>query len=147
MCFFLSSTRFSLPAAGLFSRSRLRGTQGGRLYTTARVWVPAGLRDPRSGRPKSRDLASNHGIAFRRARASQDNGTPLQFSVFARLLLHHVCITPSLERSTSLLCGSHGYISSRAASSSFCDGHGRFVRVCVCHVSCPILSNWEIGTN
>ena len=26
----------------LFSRSRLRGTQGARLYTTAQVWVPAG---------------------------------------------------------------------------------------------------------
>ena len=26
--------KFSLPAAGLFSRSRLRGTQGGRVYTT-----------------------------------------------------------------------------------------------------------------
>ena len=35
---------FSLPVAGLFSRSRLRGTQGTRLYATVQVWVPAGLR-------------------------------------------------------------------------------------------------------
>lgn len=34
---------FSTPAAGIFSPSRLRGTQGARVYTTAQVWVPAGL--------------------------------------------------------------------------------------------------------
>ena len=31
--FFWTSATFSVPAAGLSSRSRLRGTQGGRLYT------------------------------------------------------------------------------------------------------------------
>ena len=35
---------FSLPAVGLFSCSRMRGTQGTRLYTTVQVWVPDGLR-------------------------------------------------------------------------------------------------------
>ena len=28
------------PVAGRFSRSRLRGTQGGRMYTKAQVWGP-----------------------------------------------------------------------------------------------------------
>ena len=62
---------FSVPAAGLFSRSRLRGTQGGRLYTTAQVWVPTGPRGACSGRSKSRNLASNRGVAFRPAIANQ----------------------------------------------------------------------------
>ena len=41
---FFRITSFSLPAGGLLSHSRLRGTQGTRLYTTVQVWVPAGLR-------------------------------------------------------------------------------------------------------
>ena len=76
MCFFLSSTRFSLPAAGLFSRSRLRGTQGGRLYTTVKVWVTAGLRGACSGRSPSRNLSKYHVIAVRRAGADQAHGNP-----------------------------------------------------------------------
>ena len=62
MDFFCGIQNFSLTAEGLFSRSRLRGTQGARLYTTAQVWVPDGLRDACSGRSKSQNLASNHGI-------------------------------------------------------------------------------------
>ena len=37
------------------------------MYTTAQVWVTTGLRGARSGHSKSRDLASDHGIAFRLA--------------------------------------------------------------------------------
>ena len=75
MLFFFPGIRhFALPAAGLFSCSRLRGTQGTRLYTTVQVWVPAGLRGACSGRSKSRNLASDHGVAFRGARAEQDSG-------------------------------------------------------------------------
>ena len=77
---------------GLFSRSRLRGAQGGRAYTTAQVWAPAGLRGARSGHSKSRELASNHGIALRRGRASQDNGNP-HFSFDAPLVSHTVTNT------------------------------------------------------
>ena len=47
------------------------------MYTTAQVWVPGGLRGACSGRSKSRNLASDHGVvAFRGARAEQDNGKP-----------------------------------------------------------------------
>ena len=35
---------------GPFSRSRVRRTQRARLYTTAQVWVPGGLRGACSGR-------------------------------------------------------------------------------------------------
>ena len=57
VCVFYISTLFS-GARGSFLRSRLRGTQGTRLYTTALVWVPGGLRGACSGRSKSRNLAS-----------------------------------------------------------------------------------------
>ena len=76
MVFCSGKQNFSLPDAGLFSRCRLRGTQGGRLYTTAQVWIQAGLRGACSGRSKSRNLGSNHGVAFRGARAERDNGKP-----------------------------------------------------------------------
>ena len=62
--FFSGVLFFSIPTARLCSRSRPRGTQGVRLYTTVQVWVPGGLRGACSGRSKSRNLASNHGIAF-----------------------------------------------------------------------------------
>ena len=79
---FLPFARFSPAPASLFSRSRLRGTQGARVYSTAQVWAPTGLSGAFSGRSKSRNLASNHGIGFRPARASQDNGNP-HFSFLA----------------------------------------------------------------
>ena len=43
MTFVSGIQNFALPAEGLSSRSRLRGTQGGRLYTTVQVRVQAGL--------------------------------------------------------------------------------------------------------
>ena len=85
MDFFCEMQNFSLPAsAGLFARSRLRGTQGACLYTTVHVWVLAGLRGAFSGRSKSRNVERNQGIAFRRARANQTHGNPqkLFFVVF-----------------------------------------------------------------
>ena len=62
--FFLHSPAFFPVAVGLLSRSKLRGTRGARLYTTAQDWVPGGLRGACSGRSKSRHLASNRGVAF-----------------------------------------------------------------------------------
>ena len=53
MCFFGTFAFFSLPAAGLFSCSRLRGTQGARRNTTAQVWALADVRGTCSGGPKS----------------------------------------------------------------------------------------------
>ena len=77
---FFTEYKTFLPVAGLFSCSRLRGTQGARLYTTAQEWVPAGLRGACSGRSKSRNLASNPGIVFRRAIAIQAHGKNTVFS-------------------------------------------------------------------
>ena len=77
--------RFFPALVGIFSRSRPRGTQGGRLYSTGQVWVPGGLRGACSGRSKSRNMAINHGVAFRGARAEQDYGKPT-CQLFAPLL-------------------------------------------------------------
>ena len=52
MCFFGTSAFFSLPAAGLFSCSRLRGTHGGRPDTRAQVWALAEVRGTCSGGSK-----------------------------------------------------------------------------------------------
>ena len=71
LCFF-TFARCSPAPVGRFSRSRLRGTQGARLYSLS----PGGLRGVCSARSKSRNLASSRGVAFRGARAEQDNGKP-----------------------------------------------------------------------
>ena len=59
---------------GSFLALSAAGHAGGPRVLTAPVWAPAGLRGACSGRSKSRELESNHGIAFRRARASQAHG-------------------------------------------------------------------------
>ena len=76
-CFFSGIfAHFSPAPVGLLSRYRLRRTQGAHLYTTAQVWVPGVLLGAGSGRSKSRNMESNHGVAFREARAEQDKGKP-----------------------------------------------------------------------
>ena len=91
VCFYICS--LSPVPVSLFSRSRLRGTDGARLYSTAQVWVPGGLRGACSGRSKSRHLASNHGVAFRGARAEQDNGNSTCFCSTAVQALYLVAAT------------------------------------------------------
>lgn len=97
---FFRGTSLSLRAEGFFLCSRLRGTQGGRIYTAALAWAPAGRRGACSGRSKSRELASNHIIAFRPASAKQDDGNP-KISSVRWLLLYHA-VLPALNSNTSL---------------------------------------------
>ena len=73
---FGTSATCSRPAAGCFSCSRLRDTQGGARVLMAQVRAPAGLRDACSGRSMSHELAPFHGVAFRRARVKRDEGNP-----------------------------------------------------------------------
>ena len=111
MHFFSGMLHFFLPAAGFFSRSRLRGTQGGRLYTTAQVWVPTGFLGACSGRSKSPNLASNRGIAFRPARAHQTHANPEKrhfFFIFSPLFaaifdVHSSCQRLGSHRTTVAL--------------------------------------------
>ena len=71
MAVFSGVVHFSRLTAGLFSHSRLRGTQGGRVYTTARMRAPAEVRGARPGPSKprimSRTMAKNYGESFRPA--------------------------------------------------------------------------------
>ena len=57
---FCTSAFFSLPAAGLFSFSRLRGMQGVRANTTAQVWALAEVRGTCSGGSKSHVTTGRH---------------------------------------------------------------------------------------
>ena len=59
-CVFLHIGIFSLPAAGLFSSSRLRGTQGARPKSTAQVWALAEVRGTYSGGSKSQVTTGRH---------------------------------------------------------------------------------------
>ena len=68
--------RFSPAPVDLFSRSRLQSTHGARLCTTAQVWVQGRLRGACSGRSKSRNLASNHGVALRGPEPSKTMENP-----------------------------------------------------------------------
>ena len=82
MDFFCTSTFFALPPPGLFSCSRLRGTQGARVNTAVQVWALAEVRGTCSWGSKSRKVASIHWIRFRPPRANQAHGTPKHFFEF-----------------------------------------------------------------
>ena len=71
MCFFGTFAFFSLPAAGLFSCSRLRGTQGARRNTTAQVWALADVRGTCSG-------GSNWQVPSRRDSEHLEPSRPMQ---------------------------------------------------------------------
>ena len=109
--FFSTFVGFSPAPEDLSSRSRLRGTQGGRLYTTAQVWVPTGFLGACSGRSKSPNLASNRGIAFRPARAHQTHANPEKrhfFFIFSPLFaaifdVHSSCQRLGSHRTTVAL--------------------------------------------
>ena len=85
VCFFFTFARFSLAPVGRLSRSRLRGTKGTNLYTTAQVWVPGGLRGACSGRSKTRNLASITGLLSAELEPSNAMKNP-HMSCFAPLL-------------------------------------------------------------
>ena len=60
MCFFGPSAFFSLPAAGLFSCSRVRGTQEARRNTRVQVWALADIRGTCSGVSKPHVPTGRH---------------------------------------------------------------------------------------
>ena len=136
--FFLHAIQ-PLPAAGIFSRSRLRGTQGARVYTFAQAWAPAGLCGACSGLSTSRGAGSSPGIAFRRARAKQDDGNrTIQHLRCCCCCIMSLSHRPSISQS-SLLCGSHGTTAAAHEALPFetaTDGASVRVRVRVCNVSC-----------
>ena len=122
-----------LPGVGLFSRCRLRGTQGGRVYTTVQVRGPVGVRGACSGRSKLREMALFHGIIFRDTKLPNTMESP-QFQPFALLLLCHTIPSP-LKLST---LGHPRYSSRRTSSCSLSDERPWTANLCVrvCHDSC-----------
>ena len=96
---------FSNSAAGLLSRVQLMGKQGVHRYSTAQVWVPAGLHGACSSRPKSRNPASNRGIAFRPATANQAPCNPPKCHFSHFLLLSAAVLKCHSSRQR---IGSHG---------------------------------------
>ena len=144
MHFLCTSASFSVPAVGIFSRSRLKGTQGGRLDTTAQVWVPPGPRGARSGRSKSLDLASKHGIAFRPAEPSKVMKPPK---------CHFRCICYKCHTSPQNVytLTQPRYNSSRASSVTLGDGHEqhcfKLLRVCECARACVPSNPGSSGRN
>ena len=90
--FCCTSTRFS--GHGSFLALSAAGHAGGPRVLTAKVWPPDGLRGACSGRSKSRELASNYGIAFRRARANQAHGNPkMSFFVLGSAAVCHYLLS------------------------------------------------------
>ena len=113
--FFAYWRPFLFPTAGLSSRSRLRGKQGGRLYAGGGGYILPGRRKfgPRPGSvaralgvqsSASRQIITGSLSAELEPRRTMETQ---QFRDCVLLLLYHVCITPSLRLSSSLLCGSH----------------------------------------
>lgn len=99
----------TLPAAGLFSRVLLRGTQEPRPYTAAHTWAQARLGGACSRRQKSHELALFHRIAFGPVEPRRTMETP-HFVLLCCCCIMFV-ITPSLKPSkpsSAQLCGSHG---------------------------------------
>ena len=90
--FFFRNTKHSSSGRSFFLALSDAGHAGARLYTTVQVWVPAGLRGACAGRSKSRNLAGNHGVAFRGAirEPSKTMENP-RFSFFA-LFLHSTAV-------------------------------------------------------
>ena len=80
--FFFNNCTLSSGAGRSFRALSAARHAGSHLYTKVQVWVPGGFRGACSGRAKSRNLASNHGVAFRGARAEQDNGKPTLLALF-----------------------------------------------------------------
>ena len=73
---FLHIVKLFSYGRGSFLVLSAAGDAGGLRVHTAQVWAPAEVRGTCSGRSKSRNLASNHGVAFRGVRAEQDDGKP-----------------------------------------------------------------------
>ena len=109
MCFFHMGI-FSLPTAGLFSCSWLRGTQGACPHTTAQVWGLAEVRGTCSGDSKSPKLATNHGEAFQARRAIQAHANPSGYKIVPQvsrailLTARTDCLATSCSCSSARAC-------------------------------------------
>ena len=103
---FLYIGPFFSSGQGFFLVLSTVGHTGNPRVPTGQLWAPAVRLGACSAPPKSGALASYHWISFRFVEPHRTNETR-QFNIIAPLPLHHVCITPYLKLSSSLLGGSH----------------------------------------
>ena len=135
--YFCTLARFSLLVADLFSPSRLRGAQGGRVYSRGNF----GSRPYSVARTlgvKVARVGKYHGIAYAPPSLA-GQWKPHSLRLLLCCCSYHVCFTPGLELSSSLLGGCHGTTAvAHQARLLSCDGHGRCICVCAClyNVSC-----------
>ena len=145
---------FSPSVEGLSFRPRLRGKQGARVYTTAQVSVPAGLRGACSGIPKSRNLASNREEAFQPSysQASTWETPAVVFPFFTLDQTDACCCFLSIAAAPSK--ARQPRYNSRASNIniSLCDSHERCC-YCCCGCCCVCVSvrahvyPTEVGTD
>ena len=136
--FFWTFARFSPAAVGFFSLLWLRGTQEAHRYITTHAWIPAELCGTCSGRSKPLSLASNHGIAFRPARANQARANPKnvsKFFIFSPLMLflkyHNSCERLGNQGTTAAALQAFPFVTATNGASK-CG----FMRVCACACVC-----------
>ena len=141
LTFFRGNNNFSLPAAGLFSRSRLRGTQSARLCTTAQVQVPAGLPGARLGRSSRESWPSNRGIAFRATTVAPTRPMPTPKTSFFPPFFTSATVFQVPQQSSK---ASQARYNSRASSFPLRDSHERCVCVWVRQHECVRLCQCRI---
>ena len=130
---FLHISPFFSSGRGPFLALSAAGHAGG-VCSRGKLRAPAALRGACSGRSKSLELESNHGIAFPLAEPRRTMETPQCCTILALLLLYHVCVTPCPKLSSSLIGGSHG-ITAAAHQVRLLLRRPRAVRLCACRMS------------
>ena len=91
MIFFWTFARFSPVPVGLFSCSRLRSSQGPACTPRYKFGFRAGSVARALGVQSREIWLGTHGVAFRGARAEQDNGKPTCQLFFSRSHWLHPC--------------------------------------------------------
>ena len=129
----------SPPAAGRFSRFRLRGKQEARRYTTAYVRGPG--RSPCrviwASKAKRADSFSRGCVLPRRP--AQDDGNPqFQLRCTCDMLYEYLCITPPSKRFALRQPRSHGTTAVELQATSFVTAS---VGACACARACEVSRN------
>ena len=140
---FLNIGHLLRSGRGPFLALSVAGHARGPPVHCAKGWAPGGLRGGRSGRSKSRELGSYHGITFHRARASQDDGKPM-FQLFCSTLSHTgTKLASSFSRAYNhahyYACVDHDYACGNIAYA--CGWRKMLVRVCAGLCMCVLESH------
>ena len=142
MHFFLHIGQLFSSGRGFFLALSAAGQAGDPRVLTAQVWAPARLRGA-SRCSKSQNLASNHGIAFRPARANQAHRNPQ--SVFFLRFSPLSAATSGVKQQPSKALSGRGTTAALLAFPIKTGTNGAsacvFVSVCACHYSCLLYTS------